>query len=126
MIGRFLRRRPSCSLSFLALAVVPRSASAAYYSSTNSNRNTHTSTSHTHRNMAPFITERDGKGTITVSPKNEADQSGLVVICHGLGDSAEGFADVAEVSTVPVQYLYCIALVLHRISISIVLYYIVG
>ena len=50
--------------------------------------------------MAPFITERDGKGTITVSPKNEADQSGLVVICHGLGDSAEGFSDVAEVSKV--------------------------
>lgn len=44
------------------------------------------------------ITERSG-GTITVSPKNEADQSGLVVICHGLGDTAEGFADVAEVST---------------------------
>ena len=36
-------------------------------------------------------------GTITVSPKNEADQSALVVISHGLGDSAEGFADVAEV-----------------------------
>lgn len=44
------------------------------------------------------VTERDGKGTITVAPKNEADQSALVVICHGLGDSAEGFVDVAEVS----------------------------
>jgi lysophospholipase-2 len=42
------------------------------------------------------ITERDGAGTITVSPRNEADQSALVVICHGLGDTAEGFADVAE------------------------------
>ena len=42
------------------------------------------------------ITERDGQGTITVSPRNEAKQSGLVVISHGLGDSAEGFADVAE------------------------------
>ena len=41
-------------------------------------------------------TERDGTGTITVSPKNEAAQSGLVVIMHGLGDTAEGFADVAE------------------------------
>lgn len=46
-----------------------------------------------------YATQRDG-GTITVSPKNEADQSGLVVICHGLGDTAEGFADVAEVRTV--------------------------
>jgi len=43
-----------------------------------------------------YITERDGAGTITVSPRNEAEQSGLVVISHGLGDSAEGFADVAE------------------------------
>jgi alpha-beta hydrolase superfamily lysophospholipase len=45
------------------------------------------------------ITERDGSGTITVSPRNEASQSGLVVICHGLGDTAEGFSDVAEVRT---------------------------
>jgi predicted dienelactone hydrolase len=43
-----------------------------------------------------YITERNG-GTITVSPRNEADQSALVVISHGLGDTAEGFADVAEV-----------------------------
>jgi predicted esterase len=36
-------------------------------------------------------------GTITVSPQNEAQQTALVVIAHGLGDSAEGFVDVAEV-----------------------------
>jgi hypothetical protein len=47
--------------------------------------------------MSTHATERSN-GTITVSPRNEASQSGLVVICHGLGDSAEGFADVAEVS----------------------------
>ena len=47
--------------------------------------------------MKSFTTLRQG-GTIIVSPKNEAEQSGLVVICHGLGDSAEGFVDVAEVS----------------------------
>jgi len=40
-------------------------------------------------------TRRDG--TITVAPRNEATQSALMVICHGLGDSAEGFVDVAEV-----------------------------
>jgi hypothetical protein len=51
--------------------------------------------------MSTHTTERDGSGTITVSPKNEAAQSGLVVICHGLGDSAEGFSDVAEVSGKP-------------------------
>jgi poly(3-hydroxybutyrate) depolymerase len=48
--------------------------------------------------MSTFVTERTGDGTITVSPKNEGDQSALVVIAHGLGDTAEGFADVAEVS----------------------------
>ena len=43
------------------------------------------------------ITIREGDGTIIVAPKNEGDQSAAVVICHGLGDTAEGFADVAEV-----------------------------
>ena len=42
---------------------------------------------------------RDNDGTITLTPKQETDQSALVVICHGLGDSAEGFVDVAEVRT---------------------------
>lgn len=37
------------------------------------------------------------QGTITVTPRNEAKQSALVVILHGLGDTAEGFVDVAEV-----------------------------
>ena len=50
------------------------------------------SSSSSYNNMAPLI-ERSGDGTITVSPANEADQSALVVICHGLGDSSEGFAD---------------------------------
>ena len=47
--------------------------------------------------MSTYTTERSGSGTITVAPRNEASQSGLVVICHGLGDTAEGFVDVAEV-----------------------------
>jgi hypothetical protein len=54
--------------------------------------------------MSTFVTERTGDGTITVSPKNEGDQSALIVIAHGLGDSAEGFADVAEVSSYHIQY----------------------
>lgn len=33
---------------------------------------------------------------VTVTPQNESDQSASVIICHGLGDSAEGFVDVAE------------------------------
>ena len=56
-----------------------------------------------------FITERTGNGIITVSPKNEGDQSALVVISHGLGDSAEGFADVAEVR--PVRILHATVIV---------------
>ena len=60
------------------------SSSSYYYGRGNNNMN--------------FITERDGKGTITMTPKNEADQSALLVICHGLGDTSDGFDDVAEVS----------------------------
>lgn len=41
------------------------------------------------------VTSRAG-GTITVKPRDASKQSGLVVICHGLGHTAEGFADVAE------------------------------
>jgi len=50
----------------------------------------------TMKSSSTHVIERDGSGTITVSPRNEAEQSGLVVISHGLGDTAEGFADVAE------------------------------
>jgi len=42
-----------------------------------------------------FVTVRNG-GTITISPKKEETQSGLVVISHGLGDTAEGLVDVGE------------------------------
>lgn len=57
-----------------------------------------TATAFSTRSMSSktHTTLRDGSGTITVAPKKETDQSGLVVICHGLGDSSEGFADVAE------------------------------
>lgn len=51
------------------------------------------------------VTTRDSSGTIIVAPRNEAAQSGLVVISHGLGDTAEGFVDVAEV-TVNYMYIY--------------------
>ena len=43
---------------------------------------------------ATHVTERDGAGTITVSPRNEAKQSGLVLISHGLGDTAEGTSSI--------------------------------
>ena len=68
----------------------PAFAAAATASTSNRQQHRAMSCSKTH------VTERDGSGTITVSPRNEAEQSGLVVISHGLGDTAEGFADVAE------------------------------
>jgi hypothetical protein len=57
------------------------------------------------RTMSSFVTLRNG-GTITVAPKNEGDQSALVIIAHGLGDTAEGFADVAEVRTTYRRTIY--------------------
>jgi len=42
-----------------------------------------------------ILHEKDG--TIIVTPANELNQTATIVICHGLGDTAEGFADVAEV-----------------------------
>mmetsp|Transcript_13449 Transcript_13449/g.28428 ORF Transcript_13449/g.28428 Transcript_13449/m.28428 type:complete len:310 (+) Transcript_13449:32-961(+) len=43
-----------------------------------------------------FTKEQDHMGVISITPKNEVDQSCTIVIIHGLGDSAEGFEDVAE------------------------------
>jgi hypothetical protein len=54
------------------------------------------------RMVSTCAISRTSDGTVTVSPKNESDQSALVVFCHGLGDTSEGFADVAEVRREPV------------------------
>ena len=53
-------------------------------------------------------TIRGANGIITVSPRDESKLNGLMVICHGLGDTAEGFVDVAEVSITPLDTLMCI------------------
>jgi hypothetical protein len=46
-----------------------------------------------------FITSVHGErgDIITVCAKDEGKQTAAIVICHGLGDSAHGFLDVAEV-----------------------------
>lgn len=62
--------------------------------STTFHTNNSNSVAHAYGKMTFTTTRTDG--VITISPKNESKQSALVVICHGLGDSAEGFADVAE------------------------------
>ena len=54
--------------------------------------------------MSPFNVLRTGT-TITVAPKVETQQSGLLVISHGLGDSAEGFADVAQMIATKMPHL---------------------
>eukprot|EP00585_Thalassiosira_rotula_P005416 CAMPEP_0196138026 /NCGR_PEP_ID=MMETSP0910-20130528/5816_1 /TAXON_ID=49265 /ORGANISM="Thalassiosira rotula, Strain GSO102" /LENGTH=282 /DNA_ID=CAMNT_0041398579 /DNA_START=57 /DNA_END=905 /DNA_ORIENTATION=- len=41
-------------------------------------------------------TARQGDGTILLTPTNESLQSATVIICHGLGDTSEGFYDVAQ------------------------------
>jgi hypothetical protein len=52
------------------------------------------------RSIMTSTTLRNSDGTITISPRKESIQSGLVVFCHGLGDTSEGFADVAEVGRI--------------------------
>merc|ERR1712083_861431 len=47
--------------------------------------------------MSTFTTfRRANENIISITPNNQNEQSGLVIICHGLGDTAEGFVDVAE------------------------------
>mmetsp|Transcript_7104 Transcript_7104/g.13235 ORF Transcript_7104/g.13235 Transcript_7104/m.13235 type:complete len:283 (+) Transcript_7104:161-1009(+) len=41
-------------------------------------------------------TTRQGDGTILLTPTNSSLQSATVIICHGLGDTSEGFYDVAQ------------------------------
>jgi len=48
------------------------------------------------RSMSGSITSRDASGNIFVTPRNEAKQSALVIITHGLGDTSEGWLDAAE------------------------------
>lgn len=62
-----------------------------------------------------FISIRDRKdGTIVVSPNDERLQSATIIICHGLGDTAEGWSDVAEVFLLLLLFLLlcCLAFVL--------------
>lgn len=53
---------------------------------------------------SPFVVSHSGT-TITVSPKNPTLQSGLLVLSHGLGDTAQGFLDVAEMFALQMPHL---------------------
>jgi len=52
-----------------------------------------------------YHTSRAKGGTITITPRDESKISGLIVICHGLGDTAEGFVDVAQMLVSQLPYL---------------------
>lgn len=87
-----LRRRKSSrrNFCFLALYSAVTSQGTGAFATTHHNRQQQQQQRSIMSCRATHVTERDGSGTITVSPKNEAEQSGLVVIAHGLGDTAEG------------------------------------
>lgn len=56
--------------------------------------------------MSPFTTCRSSSdGLISVIPNNQTELSGLVIICHGLGDTAEGFVDLAERLAAQMPYI---------------------
>jgi len=44
----------------------------------------------------PTVTRDGTTGLITVHPLHDSNHSATVVFCHGLGDSGEGWVDVAE------------------------------
>jgi hypothetical protein len=71
--------------------------------------------------MASYTTLRDS-GTVTVAPKNEGDQSALVVISHGLGDSAEGFVDVAEVGYPTTRFFFLLLLLTEFIFLRLLFF----
>ena len=59
---------------------------------------------------------QEGDGLILVSPSDETKQTATIVICHGLGDTAEGFEDFAKVGfllnqnqvwIVPHNWIFC-------------------
>mmetsp|Transcript_12294 Transcript_12294/g.23036 ORF Transcript_12294/g.23036 Transcript_12294/m.23036 type:complete len:353 (-) Transcript_12294:96-1154(-) len=79
----------------------PLPVAAAFSYSSSSQRNNMSSSS---SSSTPFVVSHSGT-TITVSPKNPTLQSGLLVISHGLGDTAQGFLDVAEMFALQMPHL---------------------
>jgi len=45
---------------------------------------------------SPYTTQRSSSGLIEISPKHPYAQSAAIVLSHGLGDTSEGWVDVAE------------------------------
>ena len=40
---------------------------------------------------------RSKDGTVVISPRDEAQHSATVILCHGLGDTAEGWVEPTQV-----------------------------
>ena len=53
-------------------------------------------------------TERDGITNKIIIHPEEGKHSATILICHGLGDSADGFADVAEMLCKKIPYMKAI------------------
>lgn len=43
------------------------------------------------------ISRSDDDGTVVISPSDETHHSATVVLCHGLGDTAEGWIEPTQV-----------------------------
>jgi lysophospholipase-2 len=92
LAGISIRRSPFWLVSLVSISLPVVSRSFSYSGN---------------RMSSSFTTERtiqDGTTTISLTPKQESLQSALVVIAHGLGDSADGLADVAEVFAQQLPY----------------------
>ena len=46
------------------------------------------------------ITKQNNDGTIIIEPKDANRHSASVILCHGLGDTANGWAQPAQVSII--------------------------
>ena len=95
----YLQTKPRPHFLLYRPVLVRRIATAASNigTATKTTRTSASSTTTITRNMSSSPTIMRDNGTITITPKKETDQSALIVITHGLGDSAEGFVDVAKV-----------------------------
>jgi lysophospholipase-2 len=51
------------------------------------------------------VTTRSGDGTVILTPHDESAQSATVILCHGLGDTSEGWVDVAEKLSTSLPYV---------------------
>ena len=47
--------------------------------------------------LRAMTTSRSGDGTIVIQPQDKGQHTASVILCHGLGDTADGWAEPAQV-----------------------------